>query len=80
MSAQQGKWGFAMQETAATVGGLLGAVLGFYGGIYCRVAFMYLTQRDYDPGMDYAAALFGIPGAVIAGTVGAWIGFSLAGR
>jgi hypothetical protein len=40
---------------------------------------MYLTQRDYDPGMDYAAALFGIPGAVIAGTVGAWIGFWLAG-
>jgi hypothetical protein len=69
-----------MHTTTATVGGLLGAVLGFYAGAYCRFAYMYLTQRDYDPGMDYAAALFGIPGAVIAGTVGVWIGLWLARR
>jgi hypothetical protein len=46
-----------LRTVAAILGGVLGAVLGFYAGAYGRVAYMHLTSRDYDPGMDYSAVV-----------------------
>ena len=67
-----------MTIVSAILGSLLGGLVGFYGVIYVYLAWNKLTNPQYDPTMDYAAAWVGIYGAAVCSVLGAILGFCVA--
>jgi hypothetical protein len=69
-----------LRTAAVILGGVIGAVLGFYAGAYGRVAYMHLMNPGYTSDYDFAIVGVAVVGAVLGGAVGILLGRWLASR